>query len=348
MPRFGGCQPGFEAVLQRRPYEVNMKIKTQDVTHTTPPVAFIHIPRTGGVSLVHALSDAWPGQVADLYGASDADPGPVLQYLKRPAAKSILMFDGHYSFGIHEWFPAPTYLYVSLVRDPVARIVSLYRKMGVFRIRLRTALRLETRIKAPGPAKDALLRLFLPGCFPDIYQDFADWILGRDTLDAFLDCPSPELDNGMVRRFSGIGLQPQRCSSDALEKAKENIESQFAAVGVLEHFAETLELFRIVLGLNSLSFHHDNGSWPPRAIARPIVAHVIDRIQDMNQLDTALFNWATGRFLKQIQNPTAHGIAVATASRKPAGRIPLWRSVGSLGVSKIVVGSCATPTQHLG
>ena len=63
-------------------------------------------------------------------------------------------------------------------------------------------------------------------------MDFLPWIEGQQTQTKFLRCLSAELDSGLIRRFSGVGLNAQRCPKEAFDKAKRNIERYFSLVEV--------------------------------------------------------------------------------------------------------------------
>ena len=110
---------------------------------------------------------------------------------------------------------------MAIMRQPLDRIMSLYYSIQLREITLRTRkvwtsfqLLVDNRI------------------FPNLYVDFLPWIEGQQTQTKFLRCLSAELDSGLIRRFSGVGLNAQRCPKEAFDKAKRNIERYFSLVGV--------------------------------------------------------------------------------------------------------------------
>lgn len=85
-----------------------------------PRLVFMHIPKTGGTSLHHLLQPAFtaeetcPTRFAELYRYSDAELG------------RWRFFSGHFRMDEIRRIPPPAYR-MTLLRDPVERIVSLWR-----------------------------------------------------------------------------------------------------------------------------------------------------------------------------------------------------------------------------
>jgi hypothetical protein len=85
---------------------------------------FIHIPKTGGTSLRAAVFniDRSAGWTLPIY--SDAERLRALSLA--PHLDHQTLFFGHFSFGIHDLFKDPLPEYVTVLREPVSRVVSLY------------------------------------------------------------------------------------------------------------------------------------------------------------------------------------------------------------------------------
>lgn len=275
------------------------------------PLVFVHMPKTGGMSLFTGLCQVHAGHIADLYNLSSRDASAAAPLLNDT---SHSVYAGHFSFGLHEWLTRPVY-YMSVARHPVKRILSLYLFVSEYRRRF---LRLAATTGKP------VTELVLDPTAPDYYADFLPWIAGRDTLRSFLECPAAELDNGMVRRFSGFGLKPEICPTLALEQAKHNIERFFTFVGVLERFAQTLELLQRTLHVHCIAEPQVN-STPEKADFNEQAERYI---ADMNQLDLELYDWIVERFENQLENPPPP-ICVPGGGRKDFENAVLWKAVGA-------------------
>jgi hypothetical protein len=108
-----------------------------DAKAAAPVVLFLHLPKAGGQTLgelvdFHARDRAAPGGVLPggvaylTYGFLKerplAVPAHVLPLLGRGDLRAVL---GHFWFGLHEHVARPS-VYVTALRDPVERVVSLY------------------------------------------------------------------------------------------------------------------------------------------------------------------------------------------------------------------------------
>lgn len=107
---------------------------------TEPVVLFLHIPKAGGQTLgefidFHTRDEKAGGADTDLLRAGVAYltygffkeqplaiPEHVLALLRRRDLRAVL---GHFWFGLHEHVARPS-VYVTMLRDPVERVVSLY------------------------------------------------------------------------------------------------------------------------------------------------------------------------------------------------------------------------------
>lgn len=280
------------------------------------PLIFVHIPKTGGMSMFASMTQHHGTQIADMYNMSalDEDSTAVAQVLKNP---DIAMYAGHFPFGLHEWLSRPS-CYMAIIRSPLERIMSLY----YYSIQYR-----DNILRTQRETGRSLKEQFASGEAADFYLDFIPWIEGTQTLASFLSCQSAELDNGMVRRFSGIGLAPGPCPEQALEMAKENIEKYFSVVGVQERYAETLSLARKTFRLSLAEFHINKGTEKKHKGGK-IKMDLRRRIKRMNTLDSALYDWIVERFDRQLQTPS-QVVTVPGGGRSDYHNAPLWHAIGS-------------------
>lgn len=286
--------------------------KSGAVIAAQSPLIFMHLPKTGGMSMFTAFTALWRTAIADLYNVSSRNPQIAIQATQNPGN---ILYCGHYSFGLHEWLDRPAY-YASVLREPVNRIVSLYHFLQPNLTWYKSLLQ-----QAGGDIE----KLRADKRLSDYYFDFLPCLSGELTAANFFASPSAELDNGMVRRFSGYGLNPSPCPETALEQARLNIERYFSVVGLLERYPETLELMSRTFGLPALKENHVNKNHSKEHKA-PLDDAIMQQIRDMNRLDTALYDWVSARFDAQMDAPRA--IPVPGGGRTGAAHMPLWRGVG--------------------
>ena len=111
--------------LSNSPLVVKIPSRTAPLHPET--ILFMHIPKTAGTAFREAMVGNYKhSQVAYLYphppGFLVSDLG-VLPLEQRARFRLVM---GHFQYGIHEFLPQE-YTYVTIVRDPVERVVSHYR-----------------------------------------------------------------------------------------------------------------------------------------------------------------------------------------------------------------------------
>lgn len=121
-----------------------------------PVVLFLHIPKAGGQTLGEYVYNQCRAPESHADGLLDAGvayldygfvkepglavPAHVKSLLGRRDLRAVV---GHFWFGLHEHVARP-YLYVTLLRDPVERVVSLY-----YYAKLHETMSLEEFVRAP-------------------------------------------------------------------------------------------------------------------------------------------------------------------------------------------------------
>lgn len=219
---------------------------------------FIHIPKTGGTALREAMAarfgDSFRFVPRGGVGEAAAEPSPT------PA-----MVYGHISFGAHRRFGLrPRYL--TVVRHPVDRVVSLYYH------HLREAQKPGKTSKLQegiGTGEISLIDFVTgagPGSSAPAHDDMTRLIGGR--------------------RHEGPA---------ALESAKRRIEKHFGLVGLTERMPETVERIADLLGWNDVPTLSRANTNPLRP-EDPPTTEEISVIEHHNQLDLALYDWVQDRF----------------------------------------------------
>lgn len=284
------------------------------------PMIFLHIPKCGGMSLFSALSETFGPQIADLYDDSQRSLGRVRLKL---ADKTKSVYCGHFSFGMHEWIGREA-SYVSFVREPISRLESLY------------SYCIPTLKGKFNPARGVAIEdMHKRLDFPDFFLDFPACIKGDYSPEAFFSSPSAELENGMVRRFSGKGLSSGACTEADLELAKKNIEMFFSFVGITERYDESINRLSELYGLKGLREKKVNVGKKDKAAENTVVfsEDLLAKIRAMNTYDISLYQWICEKFETRGAFRTIKTLPVA--KRRSTPTVPLWRSVGSAPVREV-------------
>jgi hypothetical protein len=235
---------------------------------------FMHLPKTGGTSLRVALCDVYPAeQTVFIYGPGDLPHSmtrPEFAALAPEARDDVRLLMGHFWWGIHR-FMGDDARYVTMLRDPVERVVSLY-----YHFRNLPGLRFGGR----GHRERWRMRL--------TRESLTDWVFSGRRKD---------VDNLMVRNICGRGdIDFGRCTDDMLTEALEHIEQRFAAVLVTEEMGRSTSSLEALIGHPLPPVGQQNAN-PRRPTLDTIDPAVLDRIRELNHLDVQLHASARERLL---------------------------------------------------
>lgn len=101
------------------------------ITEKYGRIIFLHIPRTGGMSLRNVMDKVYGDRVSRLDPWCEAKTLPKIS----PAAQSKHAFYGHSIFGMHKVISGPT-SYITILREPAARLLSEYRRNNYWKLGL--------------------------------------------------------------------------------------------------------------------------------------------------------------------------------------------------------------------
>lgn len=227
------------------------------------PLIFLHVPKAAGSTLEaficgHYAGGRWFRFTGDLEnfrefrGMSAAERG------------AIDLFTGHVRFGVHVWLDEPA-TYVTMLRDPVERVVSYY-----YYVLRSPEHHLHAALRASGASLHEFVRDRM--CF--------------------------EVDNDQVRWLNTVPhleVGPGRVTRQMLEEAKHNLAERVAAFGLAERFDESLEHFCERFGWERGVVERRNAT-ADRPRLEQIPEPTIALIRETNALDVELYEFAAGLF----------------------------------------------------
>jgi len=266
-----------------------------DTPTTVAPVAamqdplfvFLHNPRTGGTSLREVIKETSKelGRASrdrQLAEAAELQDSTAYEFSRMPIAPPTVYEDsgdfqaiatspfltpnirfllqGHLRFGVHEQLARECW-YLTLVRDPVERVASLYHW---FRERERAA-------PSGNPLRQQLLNLPLKQVLEKgIWKEFS---------------------NGQTRRIAGMDPRYGDNHNQLIKQALDNIERYFIFVGTQERYEESLRVLSSLFSWPEVASRRSRA----RGIARETDtedADTIALIHELNILDDRLFRYA--------------------------------------------------------
>ena len=266
-----------------------------------PVLLFLHLPKTGGTTLSSCVfnnqsedtssdaePDPHPRAISRFYGRGvyyyplgfyKNPPGPlpwyVLEYLAKPELTAVV---GHFSYGIHRCLRRPS-TYVTMLRDPVERIVSLYYHHHAYQL-LNPSVTLEDFVQGCPPSAWAME---LAGRYP----------IDRPTdEDGLRELSKALVDNDQTRRLAGREPAFGCCDESLLEEARRRLREDFSVVGVTDRFDETLVLLQRRLAWSQPLEYLPRLVNRDRPEAREISEPVRALIEERNPLDRALYDEA--------------------------------------------------------
>ncbi len=251
-------------------------------------VLFLHIPKTGGTTLRSVIARQYPGD--SMYEIENPINENLIAFRDMPETKrwSYKGVQGHMSYGLHEYVEQPA-SYITMLREPVKRAISDYAFVS-------------------------------SNQYHPLYEQVRDLGLSGYMKSGL----TGQLENGQTRLVCGdcepgdTGIPTERPMTQAdLDRAIENLERDFAVVGLLERFDESLILMRQHLQWKLPVYVRENVT---RKGAKPVVSDEdLAVIREQNRFDIALYEYAWERFDETIRREPGR-FAQELASLKRANR----------------------------
>jgi hypothetical protein len=231
---------------------------------------FIDIPATGDSSVRSGLEVAFTADERVFLYEQSSQPEMLsierFTALPRDRRERLSLVMGSFVYGLHRQSRTP-HAYVTLVRDPLARILSLYQRFLDL-----ASLRQRATDERWRPGTDATT------------MSLEDFVFGQQHL---------AVDNGMVRAVAGRQhVRFGQCPDDLLDEAIRHVEQEFTVVLVAEDQATSVRALEAALGrVVPITF----GAMEDDRPAAALDPRVRDRIGRLNGLDYALYEFARSR-----------------------------------------------------
>lgn len=217
-----------------------------------PLLLYMHIPKTAGSTFSQILSELYQSAARPCYFDQ---PEEILKELAKDENNTIQCIYGHFLYGLHLHLPRPA-TYITFLRDPVERVISLY-------------------------------------YFWQTYDHSQQEALSKMSLKEFILSDEYSQNSNHQTFYLAGGTYD-------LQLAKDNLQKQFAMVGLTERFDESLFLFQKVLGWPKIKHYVSHNITPHRPRKDQIPSEVIELILHKNQLDCQLYEFAKELFEERI------------------------------------------------
>lgn len=232
---------------------------------------FLHHSKTAGTTLNKIIDRNYaPGEVYTI-GRIMQDGIDQFEALSSAEKARLRMVRGHMPFGLHHQLTQP-FIYITLIRDPVERIISSYAH-----IVRNTAHPLHATVTAKQMSLRHCLEEKMLGLPPD-----------GQTLD-------------MCARE--IQVTKPRVDAELLQVAIDNIEQHFAVVGLTEQFDLSLLLMQQALGWKKIRYAKRNVSIK-RLRREELDAETMALVMDYCHFDQKLYDYAAKRLTQQAATLT--------------------------------------------
>jgi len=260
--------------------------------HEDDLLLFVHVPKTGGLSLISLLDDRYPfRRILPLHSVvhpSVVDTFPQEQFDRFRLARGHFLF-GPYDGSLYRRL-AQNPVLATMLREPVARSLSSL---------LHTLRRPELAVRI----KHIQVRESRPGAQSRLPRLKAGEVWSA--LGSLLDNPrhAHHLRNrqtqfvvGAVRPLSPeLGTITDLSDQAMLELALERLE-QMAFVGLTERYPESLLLMAHTFGWPAPSFMPRLNVSQPLDEAGPMPDDLRARLEELTQIDRRLYDWARELF----------------------------------------------------
>lgn len=255
-----------------RKFSRNVLLKECRMNNRDKAVIFVHIPKAAGATLAMAIRKQYKNSL--IYSIDGLFPQWSVDNFVRLSMKrrqKIRYIEGHIGFGLHKYLPQGA-VYVSMVRDPVKRLISGYNYI------------LETP-KSPFHAKMVKEKM--------TFEDYVQWQISENSNNG-----QTRFIAGMVPLDSVMAPFPP-LPKEALDVAMHNIEEHFRVCGLTERFDESLLLMKEIFGWKNVFYRRKNITKNKKQ-SEVLSKSMLLRLKESESLDFDLFNYVQKRLVDMI------------------------------------------------
>lgn len=238
---------------------------------------FIHIPKTAGSSFRNIIKRE--------YSPAKMLSCAIPKELDYSTQKKWEILTGHFPFGIHEKFNLDNFAYLTILREPISRVISFYNYSRINKNHYLHELTTKYSIKE-------LLE----------NNDFSDSLI--------------EFNNLQIRLLTGVDAPFGACKRDMLDFAINNIEKHFLFVGIQELFNESMNYLKYLTNWKDLRYTVKNKTRRKSITKEKLDRSTLDLIIKYNQLDIELYNYSKKILLENVEKYLENKIEIFESNKK--------------------------------
>jgi len=238
------------------------------IIHLKPLLFFVHIPKSGGTTLNAVMDNNYTlEEFYQAYNAINRFQHPedyIRTFVEMPMERKekIKVIRSHFYYGLHQDLEIVNYRYMTLLREPVERVISEFHFI-----------------------KENESHLLHQQVLPLSFEEFIN-------SDISQSCRN-------VQTRMLLGQTEPVCEEKDFQTVINIIEKDFIMVGLLERFDETLVLLKAKRILRDIHYVKQNAT-PQRLKQHDLPPALLEKIKQDNEYDLKLYAYAQERFAKEI------------------------------------------------